>query len=197
MILYQSTLLQFFVHLKSKTKGLVIPTDEGQSFAEILTIFQGKQLDLKAIMDWPVTSNPWAIVNEDLKSRSNQKSVFRNMLQQISPNPPSTFVPPSMHASVVDAMRIVRMIPISKLKPATYRSWVIKVLDNMTSLPGDILHIVFDNYEYPYDIPSKSRVAGVPRIVSNLDQQLPRENEWSDFLSNSRNKSKVIDLVVA
>ena len=56
-----------------------ITSDECQSFAEIFSLFDEKKLNLRLIMDWPVFSKPWAIVNYDLKSRNNLKSVFRKL----------------------------------------------------------------------------------------------------------------------
>ena len=45
-----------------------IPEDKGQSFADILSIFDNKNLDLRKIMEWSVTSKPWS------KSRTNQRT---------------------------------------------------------------------------------------------------------------------------
>ena len=45
-----------------------IPEDKGQSFADILSIFDNKSLDLRKNMEWSVTSKPWS------KSRTNQKT---------------------------------------------------------------------------------------------------------------------------
>ena len=33
-------------------------------------------------------------------------------------------------------------------------------------------------------------------MLSDIDQQLPHENEWKDFLGNSKNKSQLINLLV-
>ena len=43
-----------------------IPNDEGQSFAEIISIFDNRNLTLHEIMEWPVTSKPWSICKEDV-----------------------------------------------------------------------------------------------------------------------------------
>ena len=62
-----------FAPKKSAKKELVVPTDEGQSFAEILSDFSGKTLGLKQVMHGRVTEKPWSIVNENDKARSTAK----------------------------------------------------------------------------------------------------------------------------
>ena len=42
-----------------------------KSFGEIISHFEGKKLNLHMIMDWSVTSKPYAIVAKDGKVRSN------------------------------------------------------------------------------------------------------------------------------
>ena len=41
-----------------------IPEDEGQLFADILSTFDSKSLDLRKIMEWSVTLKPWSIFKE-------------------------------------------------------------------------------------------------------------------------------------
>ena len=186
-----------FLPEKKPMKELVIPTDECQSFAELLSQFDGKLLQLRSAMHGRVTSRPWMIVNENNKARGNAKSVFRNMLQQCSPAPSSNNVPAGINVSIVDAMRVVNMITIKKLKPRTFRRWSRDVFDYMKHLPGEALHVVFDNYAYEYHVPSKDRFNGAPRLLSSIDQELPHDNEWFDFLGNAGNKSQLINLLVS
>ena len=55
---------------------------------------------------------------------------------------------------------------------------------------------MFDNYNYPHNIPSKNRLESyVERTINNLDQELPPVSEWSDFLKNSFNKFQVATLL--
>ena len=135
-----------------------------------------------------VTSKPWSIVNENDKTRSNAKSLFRNLLQLSSPTPPTNILPENIGVSVVDAMRVVKMIPIKKTSPRTFRGWGKQFFDYMKQLPGCIIHIVFDNYGYEYHVPSKDRSDGALRLVTNIDQELPHNNDWVDFLGNSENR---------
>ena len=58
------------------------------------------------------------------------------------------------------------------------------------------VHIVFDNYTYEYSVPTKDWSTGVPRIIANINQELPNNSEWVEFLGNSNNKSQLIDLLV-
>ena len=62
--------MQLFNETVIKTKH-TIPEDEDQSFAEILSIFDNRNLNLREIMEWPVTSKPWSICHEDSGSKSS------------------------------------------------------------------------------------------------------------------------------
>ena len=101
------------------------------------------------------------------KSRNNSKSLFRNNLQKLSPIK-SVNIHPDIPIYIVYAMRVVRIIPVANLKPPT--------LNNITSLPGDIIHIVFDIYpdEVDFSRPSKGRYddIGQHRYISS-QQILP------------------------
>ena len=163
--------ISMFVPAQNKKKELIIPTDEGQSFADLLAQFDGKILQLKLAMNGRVTSKPWSIVNENDKKRDNAKATFRNLLQNLSPIPSSNEVPSNVDVSVVDAMRVVKMIPVNKISPRTFRRWCDNVFDYIKSLPGDTVHIVFDNYAYDYLVPSKDRYTGAPRLISSIDQE--------------------------
>ena len=73
-----------FAPKKSAKKELVIPTDKGQSLAEILSKFSGKTLELKRVMHGCVAEKPWSVVKGNDKTRSTAKSTIRNLLQQNS-----------------------------------------------------------------------------------------------------------------
>ena len=111
-------------NIKSSKKKQSIAVDEYQSFTEVFSLYDQNKLDLPKLMEWPVTSKPWAIVNEDMESRNNQKSIFRNELQ-LSTNPPLTVAPEDIETSIVDGMRVVRLITVSELTQKTFRCWVI------------------------------------------------------------------------
>ena len=110
-----------FASKKSGKKELLIPRDEGQSFAEILSEFSGKTLYLKQVMHRRVTEKPWSIVKENDKARSTAKSIFCNLFYQNSTVHPSSNVPADIKVSIVDAMRVVKMVPVKKSKPRTFR----------------------------------------------------------------------------
>ena len=88
------------------------------------------------------------------------------------------------------------MVPVKKLKPRTFRRWANDVFKYMKHLPGNTVHIVFDNYTYEYNVPTKDRSTGAPKVIASIDQDLPRNSEWVDILGNSNNKSQPIDLLV-
>ena len=150
-------------------------------------------------MEWPVTSKPWSICKEENKSRANQISLFRNHLELFSSIPPTTTLPQGIHISVVDAIWVVKPIPVSKLKSRTFKYWywAINILNHLNLLPGAEIHLVFDDYQYAYKNPSKNRdTSELERILSELDQELPDNKEWSSFLSNEKNKHQLVNLLV-
>ena len=187
-----------FQTVKKKTPD-TIPLDESKSFGEILSRFEGKKLKLRMIMDWPVNSKPYAIAAEDGKVRSNSKSLFRNYLQCLCQVKPSSDPSTAIQTSIVDAMRVARMISIKNANPPIFLSWAKNVFSYIHDLPGDNLHIVFDNYSHPEDptkVLSKGRFGrGYKRKISSLNQALPKLDEWKDFLKNDRNKKQVCSLL--
>ena len=148
-------------------------------------------------MEWPVFSKPWAIVNEDIKSRDNAKSTFRNYLQSMAPVDSTNNVPSGISTSIVDGMRVVRMMRPSNVGGKTLRHWAIAFVKYVAELPGRILHISFDDYDYAYDVPSKNReTVDIERDIRHLNQQLPATSEWDEFLMNSKNKHKLLNILV-
>ena len=128
-------------------------------------------------MAWPVTTRPWSICKQDEKSRSNNKSQLRNSLQTMCPLKPQK-EDPDIVVCIVDAMKIVRMIPATNLNPPTFMTWVTNKFNYINNLPGKQCHIVFDVYPDQagdFSRPSKGRheSVGERRYISNLSQQLP------------------------
>ena len=80
-------------------------------------------------MDFCVISKPWVIVNEDEKSRNNNKHLFRNHLQNLSPISRTHNVPNNMSTSIVDTMRAIRINSVASQKSCTVKSWA----DEITS----------------------------------------------------------------
>ncbi len=145
-----------------------------------------------------VTSKPWALCNELGSSRASSKSLFSNNLQLLSPVPPVSTEPLNLECSIVDAMRVVRIIPINELVPPTFKSWANRVVGYLGSLPGSTIHIVFDEYHPSerHKYLSKGRQdSGRERKVADLGQRLPKLHEWNDFLSNDTNKMQITHLL--
>ena len=118
-------------------------------------------------------------------------------MELFSPIPLTATLPQGIHVSVIDAMRVVRLIPVSDLKSRTFKYWAIYVLNHLNLLRGTEIHVVFHDYQHAYETPSKNRdTSEWERIVSNLDQDLPGNNEWSSFLSNEKNKYQLVNLQV-
>ena len=139
-----------------------------------------------------------AIVNEDLKSRDNAKSVFRNALQLMAPINSTCVAPKGITASIVDCMRVVRMMRPSNVGGNTLRHWAEVFFRYVSTLPGGNLHLVFDNYNYRYSVPSKNRkVVEIEREINDIDQELPTTSEWDNFLKNQTNELKLVDYILS
>ena len=115
------------VDKKTTKKKHSIPT-QGQSFTDIFAIYDEKKLDLRKIMDYCVTSKPWAMVNEGEKNRNNNKHLFRNHLQSLSAIRKTHKVPDNISTSIVDAVCAIIMIFVAGLKPRTFNSWADEII---------------------------------------------------------------------
>ena len=176
-----------------------IAEDENKSFGEIFACFNNQMLNLHQIMNWPVTNKPYSICSEYGKVKANTKSLFRNKLQSLCPVAPTNFAPKRVSASVADTMRVVRIIPIKGTDPPLYSTWVKKLFAYIKNLPGNNIHIVFDNYNCEDDqftSLSKERLeSSTERNISSLNQVLPNANEWSEFLSSKKIKLQLCNLL--
>ena len=138
--------IKLFVVKEKRKKKESVALDESQSFAEVFSLFDEHKLDIRSILQWPVFSKLWAIVNEDLKSRDNANSVFKNALQLMAPINSTCVAPKGITASIVDCMRVVRMMRPSNFGGNTLRHWAEAFFRYVSTLPGGNLHLVFDNY---------------------------------------------------
>ena len=89
----------------NKKKKPSISEDEGQSFTDILSIFDSLALDLHKIVEWLVQSKPWSICKEENKRKTNQKSLFRNNLELLLPIPHTAILPQGIHVLIIGAIR--------------------------------------------------------------------------------------------
>ena len=170
------------IEKKTTKKKHLIPEDEGQSFNDIFAMCEMKKLDLLKIMDYCVKVKLWAIVNEDEKSHNNNKRLFRNHLQNLYPIPKLHKVPDNISASIVDAMRAIRMIYVACLKPRPFKSWADEIINYISSMCGNSLHITFDNCSSQYSVPSKQRdVSQMERVINSLNQDLPPTKNGTNF----------------
>ena len=128
-----------------------------------------------------VTSKPWAFVNEDEKSRKNNKHLFRGRLQKLSTIPKTHKAPENISTSIVDAIHAIIMISVAGLKLRTLKSWADEIMNYLSWMPGNNLHVIFDYYCYEYSVPSKQRdVSQMARVVNSLNRVfLPQKNEMN------------------
>ena len=104
-----------------------IAEDENKSFGEIFACFDNQTLNLGQIMNWPIANKPYSICSEDGKVKANIKSLFRNKSQSLCLVASTNFAPKCVSTSVVDAMRVVRIIPIKGNDPPLYSTWAKKL----------------------------------------------------------------------
>ena len=77
-----------------------IAEDENKSFGEIFACFDNQTLNLRQIMNWPVTNKPYSICSEDGKVKAYTKSLFRNKLQSLCLVAPTNFAPKKLFAYI-------------------------------------------------------------------------------------------------
>ena len=62
--------------------------DDKEFLASILSIFDSHKLNLKLIMNWPVTTKSWSIRNVSGENRPTNKSSFRQAPLGLNPSKP-------------------------------------------------------------------------------------------------------------
>ena len=146
----------------------------------MLAQFDEKRLDLKHVLQWPVTSKPWTICSKVNPRRSSSKSLFVNNLQLTSPSPCLTTVPSDVSCCIIDAMRVVKIILITNLTPPTFLGWAKRLYNYMKQLPGTVIYIIFYVYEEEGHLNSLLKGGETKpreRQIADLSQQLPRVSE--------------------
>ena len=99
------------------------------------------------------------MVNEEDNICQSQKSLFRNHLQGMCPVTMTTTLPDPIKAIIVDAMRFMRGTLITGLpKQGTLRMWATRLINRFKYLPGNVLHIIFDNYGCDHIIHAKTEI---------------------------------------
>ena len=118
-----------------------IAEDENKSFGEIFVCFDNQMLNLRQIMNWPITNKPYSICSEDGKVKANTKPLFRNKLQSLCPIAPTNLAPKCVSASVVVAMRLVQIIPIKSTELPSYSTWAKNLFAYIENLP-EIIYLL-------------------------------------------------------
>ena len=70
----------------------------------------------------------------------------------------SNYSPIHLSVSVVNAMKLVFMIPIKGCEPPAFLTWSKKVFSDIEKLTGTYIHILFDNYAYSFHYQKIERV---------------------------------------
>ena len=122
---------------------------------------------------------PYSICGENEKTRSSCKSDFRNKLQLMSPLKPTNIPPTDIQVCVFDAMRVLKLIPITTIQPTIFMKWAEAVKIYLENLAGNTLYVVLDDYSPGNEnILKKSRPESITECkISDLSQQLPKSDE--------------------
>ena len=130
----------------SNKKMSTIAKDENKSFGEIFACFDNQTLNLRQIMNWPLTNKPYPICSEDSKVKAITMYLFRNKLRSLCPVAPTNFAPKYVSPNVADAMGVVRIIQIKGTNLPLYSIWAKKLFAYIENLPGNNVYIVFGDY---------------------------------------------------
>ena len=87
-------------------------------------------------------------------------------------------VPTKVLCCIVDAMHVVRMIP------PTFLEWTKRLYNHMKQL-----------YKYHIVLPKARETKSKVRKIADSSQQVPKVSEWTDFLTNSENKCRLMLLL--
>ena len=78
-----------------------------------------------------------------------------------------------------------------------FQSWGDEVMNHLSSMPGNNLDVIFDNYSYKDSVPSKERdFSQMERVINSLNQDPSPIKEWNEFLVNYKNKLQIVNLLV-
>ena len=70
-------------------------------------------------------------------------------------------------------------------------------MNHLSSVPGNNLDVIFDNYSYKDSAPSKERdFSQMERVMNSLNQDPSPIKEWNEFLMNYKNKLQIVNLLV-
>ena len=87
-------------------------------------------------------------------------------------------LPTKVLCCIVDAMHVVRMIP------PTFLEWTKRLYNHMKQL-----------YKYHIVLPKARETKSKVRKIADSSQQVPKVSEWTDFLTNSENKCRLMLLL--
>ena len=79
----------------------------------------------------------------------------------------------------------------------TFMCWAKRFVNYLKSLPGQVIHVLFKNYERSEEVSiCKCRSQkGKERNITNLNQTLPKLSDWENFLNNDSNKKRLTYLL--
>ena len=115
----------------------------------------------------------------------------------MSPLKPKKIPPTDTKVCVVDATRVLRLIPITTIQPPTLMKSAEAVKTYLENLTENTLHVVLDDYSPRHgNILKKSRPGSITeREISDLSLQLPKNDEWQNFISSHNNKFQLTKLI--
>ena len=110
------------------------------------------------------------------KTRFSRKSDFPYKLQLMSPLKPKKIPPTDTKVCVVDATRVLRLVPITTIQPPTLMKSAEAVKTYLENLTENILHVVLDDYSPGHGGKLHATITSLEALFSNhreADHKIP------------------------
>lgn len=176
--------------IKSMGKDVVLKADRGL-FARMIVMAQNRQMDMRAVLTYPLGPLPWSLATTDGTLAKTTKSSLLHILEAYSPVMNEI---PESATWIIDGMALLQTL---KDIPKTFSAFAVCVLRNvMASLrPGD-QRVDFVTDQYPqisikYVERAKRSQKGVIKVsIQSPDQKCP--TQFSKYLSLGQNKTDLV-----
>jgi hypothetical protein len=184
---------------KDKTATLTADRD---IFGRLLVVAKTRDVNLKDVMGYELSSVPFALAHSDGTLRKNTKSELLAELEATVKTLPASPLSDSHHltACVTDAMAIVHMLKSTGAK--TFGELADKYYDTITApfqrSGCNRVDVVFDRYDRPTSIKAAERLrrgAFTSLEISISGPSTPLPKQWEKYIKNPRNKANLSEFL--
>lgn len=189
--------------LKTRKEKTQVVSADRNLFGRLIIAAKSRDVDLKDVLSYELSSVPFSLAHADGSLRSNKKSVLLDVLQGgtecCSRLPKSE--PPLLTAIIVDAMSVIHMVKVHGL--TTFGDLADKYWDVITGVALQQrecmrIDIVFDRYDVKESIKEQTRLKrGATTLleVRIAGDKTPVPSQWSKFLNNPVNKANLTNFL--